>query len=130
MLAQSAVPHALDHADLHGTNVLFNGESGRIIDWGGCCITHPFSTLFVVFSFVVAQLNPSDQADASQRLRDLYLAPWGGTTPTNVRAFDLAIWVAHVTRALGQAEEGDADADAEVKSLLDAWLDQADAVLI
>lgn len=125
LLAASPIPDALDHADLHGTNVLFDGTQARVIDWGDCCITHPFSTLFVTFSFVLAPLEAASRATAARQLRDLYLEPWGGSTPENVRLFDVAVWVAHVTRALGQVEEGTDDADQEVGTLLDAWLADA-----
>lgn len=128
LLAASPIPDALDHADLHGTNVLFDGTHARVIDWGDCSITHPFSTLFVTFSFVLAPLDATNRVAAAQQLRDLYLEPWGGSTAETVRLFDVAIWVAHVTRALGQAEEGTDDADQEVGTLLDAWLANAPAL--
>jgi hypothetical protein len=121
-LAASDAGTALDHADLHGTNVVFDGSRSRVIDWGDCCVTHPFSTLFVTFSFILSPWEVHERQAAAVRLRDLYLGPWGGSTTENVRTFELAVWDAHDTRALAQAAEGTDDADAEATTLLAAWL--------
>lgn len=125
-LATTEVPAALDHADLHGTNVVVAGEKGCVIDWGDAGITHPFVSMFVPYQFVVRQLPQPDRLWAVLRLRDAYLDGWGGGVHDHA-AFRRAVWLGHVTRAIGTAHELDAaDAQAhggagEIVDLLRAW---------
>jgi hypothetical protein len=125
-LATTDVPVALDHADLHGTNVVVTGERGCIIDWGDAIVTHPFVSMFVPYQFVVRQLAPPDRLWAVLRLRDAYLEGWGGGAEDHA-AFRRAVWLGHVTRAIGTAHELDApEAQAlggidEIIELLRAW---------
>lgn len=121
-LGTTEVADALDHADLHGTNVLVDGTHHRLVDWGDSCITHPFSSPFVPFEFVVAELPPHEQLSATLRLRDAYLEPWGPSAH-NREAFGLAVWVAHITRAVNIAHEtlGESDDQEEIIGLLRAW---------
>ena len=125
-LAATEVPAALDHADLHGTNVVVRSSRGRVIDWGDACVTHPFVSMFVPYQFVVRQLPPPDRLWAVLRLRDAYLDGWGGGVDDH-GALRAAVWVGRVTRALGTAHELDA-ADArlhggtdEIVELLRGW---------
>jgi hypothetical protein len=135
-LASTPVADALDHADLHGTNVLVDGARERLADWGDSCITHPFSSLLVPYTLVVPALPVSDRRPATLRLRDVYLEPWG-STPANRRAFGLAVWVGHVTRAVNVAYEtlGESSDHDEIATLLRAWgarrtlLDRPDDVI-
>jgi len=121
-LADTPVPDALDHADLHGTNVFVDGPEARMADWGDACVTHPFSSLFVPYAFVVASLPEPEQHAATLRLRDVYLASWGPPAEHH-RAFGLAIWIGHVTRAINVAHEtlGEADDHREISDLLAGW---------
>jgi hypothetical protein len=48
-LARSATPTAIDHADIHGTNVLVGDTHPRLIDWGDSCIAHPYWSLLLPF---------------------------------------------------------------------------------
>jgi hypothetical protein len=121
-LAATPSADAVDHADFHGTNVLFDGANARLIDWGDACITHPFTTLSVTFDFVLAPLARTARVAAVRRLRDAYLEPWGGATKANVEAFRLAMWSAPVIRILSLADA--AVGDVEVKSLLVSWLER------
>ena len=118
-LAVTAVASTLDHGDIHGTNVLFDVRQPRLIDWGDCCVTHPYASLFVPFQFVVAGLPPPIRREAAARLRDVYLGPWGGPTVENVRAFNQATWIAPIIRVLALSnEEGGGD---EIASLVGDW---------
>ena len=125
-LGATAVPAALDHADLHGTNIVVAGEKGCVIDWGDAGITHPFVSLFVPYQFVVRQLPPPDRLWAVLRLRDAYLDGWGGGIDDHA-AVRRAVWLGQVTRAIGTAHELDAaDAQAlggagEIVDLLRSW---------
>jgi len=121
-LADTPVPDALDHADLHGTNVFVDGPEARMADWGDACITHPFSSLFVPYSFVVASLPEPEQREATLRLRDAYLAGWGSSTDQR-RAFGLGVWIGPVTRAINNAHEslGEPSDHSEIRDLLRGW---------
>lgn len=119
-LADAPVPAAgLDHADVHGWNVLFDGRRPRLVDWGDCCVTHPFSSLFVPDRFLVAALPAADRPAAWARLRDAYLEPWGGPTSEHLEVLRLAMWLGPIVRVLSLADE--ADGDAEIRDLLGDW---------
>jgi hypothetical protein len=121
-LAATPTVDSLDHADLHGTNVLVDGATTRLTDWGDSCITHPFASLFVPMALVVASLPGPERRPATLRLRDAYLEPWGGT-PENRRALAAAVWVGHVTRAVAVAHEtlGEPGDHREIAQLLQDW---------
>ena len=135
-LSTTPVAQALDHADLHGTNVLIEGPRQRLIDWGDSCITHPFCSLFVPLALVVASLPGSEQRSAAIRLRDAYLEPWGSTLDQR-QAMGLAVWVAPITRAVAIAHEtlGAPGDHTEIADLLRSWhskrslLNQPDEIL-
>ena len=121
-LATTPTVDALDHADLHGTNVLVDGSRQRLADWGDSCITHPYSSLLVPLSFVVGSLPGPERRPATLRLCDAYLEPWGRTSE-NRRALGLAVWVGHVTRAVNVAHEtlGAPGDHGEIATLLRDW---------
>ena len=101
-LAASPFAETLDHGDLHGGNVLVDGGSFRLVDWGDSCVTHPFSSLFVTYQLALSRFDRAHRAAAALRLRDAYLEPWirEGSTASLRETFTLAIWAGYVTRAL------------------------------
>ena len=87
-LADTPVPDALDHADLHGTNVFVDGPEAWMADWGDACITHPFSSLFVPYAFVVGPRSPRPSSAPPRPCagRTAYLAAGDrGRTPPRLR---------------------------------------------
>jgi hypothetical protein len=72
-LSARGIPETLQHDDLHGANVYRSDDGLRILDWGDCCISHPFRTLYVTFEHLFLPRNDPWRA----RLRDAYLEPWG-----------------------------------------------------
>lgn len=126
-LAATPMAVGIDHADMHGTNVLVDGGRHRLVDWGDSCITHPFCSLFVPYEFVVSALDAGDRRRARLRLRDVYLEVWGSSSELR-EAFGLAVWVAGVARALnvdhgnrGAAADDLANGRTEIVTLLRAW---------
>ena len=119
-LSAAPQPSALEHADIHGTNVLTANGRCRLIDWGDCCITHPFAALFVPIQFVVASLPTAARPAAARRLRDCYLEPWGGPTRDNLDLIDWALAIAPLVRVLSLAAES--DSEPEITALLRAWV--------
>ena len=125
-LARSAAPTAIDHADIHGTNVLVGDTHPWLIDWGDSCIAHPYSSLLVPIEWVVRLVPAPERPDAVARLRDAYLEPWGDRTDGQTAA--LATWVSYVARAvsnadqsLGGSDDDIADAQREIVALLRTW---------
>jgi hypothetical protein len=119
--SSSSVPAAtLDHADIHGTNVVFDGHQARLVDWGDACNTHPFVSLFVPSHLVLPGLPVSRRAAAERSLRDAYLGAWGGPTASNLRLVEVAMWVAPIVRVLCLAAEGEGG-EAELVDLLRGW---------
>jgi Ser/Thr protein kinase RdoA (MazF antagonist) len=120
------LPRTIDHADMHGTNVLADGTQARLVDWGDACIGHPFTSLLVPIEWVVRNVPTSEQAAAVVRLLDAYLEPWGDRADD--RTAGLAMWVGYVARAvlnaaqsIGRAETDAADELHEVVTLLRIW---------
>jgi hypothetical protein len=105
-LAESrGVPESIQHDDFHDGNVFVDAGHYRVLDWGDCCVSHPFATLRIPFEGIVW--------DTSWRLaglRDAYLEPFTGraTRSELLRAYDDAWIVAGVTRALKWAPLVDA----------------------
>lgn len=103
-------PATIDHADLHGGNVLVLGDQHRLVDWGDAQIGHPFGTLLITYQidFVHRRVDGFPRPDAidrraaSRRLRDAYLESWTDLAPAReLRAtFANALWVTHVSRAV------------------------------
>jgi len=125
-LAQSAAPAAIDHADIHGTNVLIGDAGPRLIDWGDSCIAHPCSSLLVPLEWVVPLVPAPERPAAVARLCDAYLEPWGDRADRRTAA--LATWVGYVARAVSNADQsvGGSDADIadaqrEIVALLRTW---------
>lgn len=125
-LARSAASTAIDHADIHGTNVLVGDAHPRLIDWGDSCIAHPYSSLLVPIEWVVRLVPAPERPDAVARLRDAYLEPWGDRADGQTAA--LATWVSYVARAVSNADQsvGGSDADIadaqrEIVALLRTW---------
>lgn len=129
-LSAASFAATLDHGDLHGGNVLIDGSGRRLADWGDSCVTHPFSSLFVTYQLAITRLGPSDRAAAILRLRDSYLEAWTAAGPPKSlrRSFTLAVWVAHVSRALdfvhmleGSTQELTTEWQENIVQLLRRW---------
>ena len=126
LLAGSVHPRAIDHADIHGTNVLVGPGAPRLIDWGDACISHPFSSLLVPIEWVAAKLPSDERTEAVRRLREAYLGPWGDEA--DLETVGLAVWVGYVARAISNDEqcaggvpEHVRDGQREIVALLRAW---------
>lgn len=106
----AAIPGTIDHADLHGGNVLVFGNAHRLVDWGDAQVAHPFGTLLITYQvdFLHRRVDglpvpdSIDRRAVSRRLRDAYLEPWTDLAPADeLRAvFANALWVTHVCRAI------------------------------
>lgn len=81
------IAETIQHDDLHLANVYAQDDRMRILDWGDATIAHPFFSLVVTFRFL-AEVNRLEPGDPwFERLRDVYLEPWG---PGLADTFELA----------------------------------------
>ena len=72
LLGDLCVPDSIQHDDLHDFNILVRGDEYRIIDWGDCCVAHPFHSLAVPLEVVERRLG----SDAVHRVRAAYVDVW------------------------------------------------------
>lgn len=137
----AAIPGTIDHADLHGGNVLVLGDAHRLVDWGDAQVAHPFGTLLITYQvdFVHRRVDGRplpdsiDRRAASRRLRDAYLEAWADTAPADeLRAmFANALWVTHVCRAIdytklraATASDAIEEWNREIVDLLGDWYER------
>lgn len=92
-----SVPDSIQHDDFHDGNVFVRGGSYRFLDWGDCCVSHPFATLRIPLEGI-AEDTDWDVGG----LRDAYLSRFAAYEPFDQlrEAFADAWVVAGVTRAL------------------------------
>jgi aminoglycoside phosphotransferase (APT) family kinase protein len=105
VLSSIGVPESIQHDDFHDGNVFVDAGNYRFLDWGDCCVSHPFATLRIPFEGIVEDTNWSLAG-----LRDAYLEPFTGlaTRSELLQAYNHAWLVAGVTRALKWAPLVDA----------------------
>lgn len=116
-LDQAPYAAALDHSDVHQTNVLVRDGMARLSDWGDACVTHPFCSLLVTLETALSQIAQADRDHWANYLRDAYLEPWESLQPPEALRRDLqrALWAAHVVRALNFAHMFQGAEDALLK---------------
>jgi hypothetical protein len=99
-LKSHGIPESLHHDDLHGGNILFNGEGPIFFDWAECAVTHPFCSLVIVervFHYVL-KFPP----ETITHLRNTYLQQWTQFAPMELlqEACTLAQRLGKLCRAL------------------------------
>jgi len=76
-LASYGIRDTIQHDDLHDGQVFIRDEVALIMDWGDCCVSHPFFTLSVTLLGVIAW-GVDDVAGSEPLARHLeaYLGPY------------------------------------------------------
>ena len=99
-LASYNIPETLHHDDLHGNNVLWNGETYIFFDWSDSAITHPFCSLFIVLR--VAKYVLKFDEETQNHLITAYLTPWTRYAPMEQlrEAFTIAHRLGALQRSL------------------------------
>jgi hypothetical protein len=99
-LKRHGIPESLHHDDLHGGNILFNGEGSIFFDWAECAVTHPFCSLVIVERVFRYMLEFPPETIA--HLRDCYLQEWTQFEPMEHLqvAYTLAQRLGKLCRAL------------------------------
>lgn len=112
---------AIDHADMHGHNVVVDAHGPRLIDWGDACIAHPLTAPLVPIEWIAGRLPARDVPRAVRRLVDAYAEPWGAAADR--AQIGRAMWTGYLTRALLNLEQADDDGEAEL--LVRVWREKA-----
>ena len=99
-LASYDIPETLHHDDLHGNNVLWNGETYIFFDWSDSFVTHPFCSLFIVLRVATFVLKFDEETQ--NRLITAYLTPWTRYAPMEQlrEAFTIAHRLGTLLRSL------------------------------
>jgi hypothetical protein len=109
-LASYGVTETLQHDDLHDGNVFVDGERQRILDWGDCCISHPFFTLSVTLEgFLSWGLDDEEDSVDIAPYIERYLARYAPDRPELADAIPVALRLGWACRAVNayQPWEGD-----------------------
>ena len=72
-LAESVVPSTVQQDDLHDGNVLLDGTTYRLVDWGDAGISHPFGVWLILRIMLSRQAEVDPRGPELTRLRDAYL---------------------------------------------------------
>jgi hypothetical protein len=98
-----AVPAAIDHSDLHASNVLAPEGRYVVFDWHEAAVTHPFFSMMVATRAAGHRYGIRPGSAGYRRLCDAYLDPWSafGSTAELRPALELALRLGPLTRALG-----------------------------
>lgn len=97
---------ALGHGDLHDDNIL-HGASGEVfLDWGGASLAFPFCSLLLIYH--PYWLQHETRLTECDGVAKAYLQPWSAATglpvPALMPMLHIALWIAHVERALNWAQ--------------------------
>ncbi|MGM7684041.1 phosphotransferase [Cytobacillus sp. Hm23] len=72
LLEQSHIPHAIDHGDFFGGNIIVHGNIPIIYDWSDCTLSHPFLSI----TTFLEEVEHFFSKEHATYLLDLYLAEW------------------------------------------------------
>ena len=93
---------ALDHGDFHDGNLLVDGASLTLCDWGDACLTHPLVSLGRLLAGAVQAAPASRQAAALEGLLSAYLMAWDEPCEL-AKELPLVLWLSHAVRVLSYA---------------------------
>lgn len=94
---------ALEHGDLHEGNILVDGTSHALCDWGDACLTHPAVSLGRALPRMLQALPEPRQADALDTLLAAWSKAWDEPRDL-VGELPLVLWLSHAVRALSYAK--------------------------
>jgi Ser/Thr protein kinase RdoA (MazF antagonist) len=72
-LADSSVPAAIQHDDLHDNNVVVDGATYRVFDWGDASVSHPFGVFLVLRRALAGAAHVAEHGPELTGLQDTYL---------------------------------------------------------
>jgi hypothetical protein len=76
-LASYGIRDTIQHDDLHDGQVFIRDDTALIMDWGDCCVSHPFFTLSVTLLGVIAWgIDDVAGSEPLDRHLEAYLGPY------------------------------------------------------
>jgi hypothetical protein len=88
-LAGSRVPTSIQQDDLHDANVLLNGATYRVFDWGDASVSHPFGVFLVLRRALARSAGIDEHGPELTRLQDTYLECFSDLAPRSELVIDL-----------------------------------------
>jgi hypothetical protein len=85
-LASSGIRPSIDHADLHGDNILVGSDGVRFYDWGDATVAHPFGTLTTTLRSIAYHTGRDADGSELARVRDAYTEAWTDVLPRSALA--------------------------------------------
>jgi hypothetical protein len=95
-LAADGLHETIQHDDLHDGQVFVRDGRYLVFDWGDSCVSHPLLSLAVNLRSIAWRLDLEPGGAELQRLRDVYLEPFG----RGPEIAHVAYWVGTVARAI------------------------------
>ncbi len=101
-LSGYAIPETLEHGDFQDNNMLIDGDSLILSDWGDASISHPFFSLVSALNSVQRNHHFQDDDPRYISAQNAYLDQWReyGTEIELLEAFKLAQTIRHFVFAL------------------------------
>ena len=81
ILATSPVPSTVQHDDLHDGNVLVDGPTYQLLDWGDACISHPFGVFLILRISLARRGVVEPHGPELRRVEDAYLSGFSDLAP-------------------------------------------------
>jgi hypothetical protein len=88
-LADSSVPATIQHDDLHDNNVVVDGATYRVFDWGDASVSHPFGVFLVLRRMLGRSARVAEHGPELTRLQDTYLECFTDLAPPKELIADL-----------------------------------------
>lgn len=101
-LSEYGIPETLEHGDFQDNNMLIDGDSLTLSDWGDASISHPFFSLASALNSAKRNHRLHDDDPRYVKAQNAYLDQWGeyGTETELLEAFKLAQMIRHFVFAL------------------------------
>lgn len=101
-LAEYKIPETIEHGDFQDNNILINGSSITISDWGDASISHPFFSCVSALNSTNRHHHLRETDSQYQAIQNSYLAQWKayGTEDKLLKAFKLAQKIRYFVFAL------------------------------
>jgi Phosphotransferase enzyme family len=88
-LAGSSIPAAIQHDDLHDNNVVVDGTTYRVFDWGDASVSHPFGVFLVLRRALARSARVAEHGPELSRLQHTYLECFTDLAPRRELITDL-----------------------------------------
>jgi hypothetical protein len=87
--SDSGAGRTIQHDDLHDANVLLNGATYRVFDWGDASVSHPFGVFLVLRRAPARSARADEHGPELTRLQDTYLECFSDLAPHSELVIDM-----------------------------------------